>query len=182
MVSEETSAQGPHTNVNHRRPSAASSKRPETEDHRPSEKPSQQQQATANAKGPTSPSTPTPTQEQNNALYHYARALLRSEHQRKHEKLTYDQELEIDNLMFLLSRDSKEMCEVVLGAVDGETVGQEDDVRKLEGVSNEEGGGGGVVRPIWVVVRALLGVLVLVALLLWWKQLELAEGEGVVRK
>lgn len=177
MVSEETSAQGPHTNVNHRRPSAASSKRPETEEHRPSEKPFQQR-ATANAKGPTSPSTPAQTQEQNNALYHYARALLRSEHQRKHEKLTYDQQLEIDNLMFLLSRDSKEMCEVVLGAVDGETVGQEDDVRKLEGVSGEDGGGGEVVCPAGVAARAsfFLVVLVLVALLL--KQFDLAEAEA----
>ena len=78
--------------------------------------------------------------------------------------------------MFLLSRDSKEMCEVVLGAVDGETVGQEGHVRKLEDVSDEEGGGAGVVRPTGVAARAsfFLVVLVLVALLL--KQFDLAEA------
>lgn len=85
--------------------------------------------------------------------------------------------------MFLLSRDSKEMCEVVLEVVDGETVGQKDDVSKLEGISDEDGGGGGVVRPIGVAVKALFGVLAMFALWLWLKQVGLAEGglaEGVV--
>jgi hypothetical protein len=37
--------------------------------------------------------------------------MLRTEHERRSEQLDREQQLEIDNLMFLLSRDAKEKCE-----------------------------------------------------------------------
>jgi len=68
--------------------------------------------------------------------------MLRAEHERRSRQLDRDQQLEIDNLMFLLSRDAKEKCEGVLGvaipdALTREADGHEADVKGSEKIGRE---------------------------------------------
>jgi len=68
-------------------------------------------------------------QEQDDAIYFYARSMLRREHESRNELLHTDQELKIDELMMLLSRDTGEKYERVLGVATACTTEQEGDVR-----------------------------------------------------
>lgn len=114
---------------------------------------------------------------QNEALYNYAYSLLLSEHERKHKKLVHDQDLEIDNLMFLLSHDSKEMCEVAVGAREHGDGGQEDVIDQVESGDEERGGGcDEMVCPIGVAVLTpfVSIVVALIAFWIWWSQAYLA--------
>jgi hypothetical protein len=103
------------------------------------------------------------TQEQDDALHYYARSMLRAEHERRSQQLDRDQQLEIDNLMFLLSRDAKEKCEGVLGVAMTDASTPEANSREADGK----------VGRVWkgqlvTMILAALALCALMAVLLLW--------------
>jgi hypothetical protein len=116
------------------------------------------------------PNPRTPQQAQDDGVYGYARSMRRVRQERHRDKHANDQKLEIDQFMFLISRDAKEGEKSECDDVRGANNSDDEEDTESQGESRaandaEEEGNGGLLREVWRRAPGLL-LVVLVSLML----------------